>query len=58
MWSRSLVRKEHTFYYKDGRGVIQGMRDTKTEIIAMVSGISDSRKLELIHRFLVRILQK
>lgn len=38
--------------------MIQGMRDIKTEIITMVSGISDIRKLELIHRFLIRILQK
>lgn len=38
--------------------MIQGMKDIKTEIITMVSGISDIRKLELINRFLIRILQK
>ena len=33
------------------------MEQLKTEIMAMVSRISDQKKLELIHRFLIRILR-
>lgn len=33
------------------------MKKLKTEIIAMVSSVSDLKKLELIHRFLIRILK-
>ena len=33
------------------------MEELKTEIMAMVSRISEPKKLELIHRFLIRILR-
>lgn len=33
------------------------MEELKTEIMAMVSRISDPERLELIHRFLIRILR-
>ncbi len=34
------------------------MDEQKAEIIAMVSKISDRKTLELIHRFLIRILKE
>jgi hypothetical protein len=33
------------------------LEELKTEIMAMVSRISDPERLELIHRFLIRILR-
>ena len=44
------------FYYIPVRGQHK-VENLKNEIIAMVSKISDPKMLELLHRFLIRILR-
>ena len=44
-------------YYRTIREEGKRLEELKTEIMAMVSRISDQKKLELIHRFLIRILR-
>ena len=50
-------KKVETFRLTDLGLYTDTLEELKTEIMAMVSRISDPKTLELIHRFLVRILR-
>lgn len=51
-----MNRIEHMFYYIPVRGQDK-VENLKKDIIAMVSRISDPKMLELLHRFLIRIMR-